>query len=71
MPDPMLYEVCSACGGTGTLKGPIRVVHEGVVTTHESYPCPACESRRVVATGVTAGQLERMVAQNQATKGGG
>lgn len=70
--DTMLYEICPSCGGTGVLKGPITVVKEGGASVmYQSYPCPACESRRVVAIGIMGGQLERMVKAELAAKGGG
>lgn len=67
-----LYQECPACGGSGTLIGPITVTHaDGTTTQHLNHPCPSCKPLRVVPVGVTTGQLERLVKAELATKGGG
>lgn len=48
----MLYELCPACGGTGLLKAK---------AANLPRKCPACVSRAVIATGLSAGQAERAV----------
>jgi DnaJ-class molecular chaperone len=53
----MLYELCPACGGTGTLSG--------VSPPPASRPCPGCKPLRVVETGATAKQLEASVSRAQ------
>lgn len=60
---PQLYEVCPACGGSGTLQGPIVVRRrDGSIEEYADYPCPSCEPLRVVPIGVTTGQLDRPAA---------
>ena len=51
----MLFELCPLCGGSGRL----------TTTTNLDPPteraCPSCKPLRVVETGLTAGQAERLV----------
>jgi hypothetical protein len=60
-----LYEKCPACGGTRKLKAPVHVDHAR--GRSENLPagadCPSCRDG-YVATGMTAGQAERLVREN-------
>lgn len=57
---PKLYEVCPVCEGTGRM--PVPDPRERT----DDRQCPACKPLRVVETGLTTGQVERMVARETA-----
>lgn len=54
----MLYELCTACKGTGK----VLVKHE---TLEKVLDCMLCKPLRVVETGLTLGQVDRLVKESQ------
>lgn len=60
--DRNLYEACTSCSGTGVLSG---VNQYGIFT---SVPC-GCKLIRVVETGLTIGQVDRLVTAERARLG--
>lgn len=66
MPKRDLYERCLACDGTRKLQ---RFLHVDRTRTHSENlpvgaPCELCQDG-YVATGMTAGQAERLVKENE------
>ncbi|HZZ80979.1 MAG TPA: hypothetical protein VFE62_20930 [Gemmataceae bacterium] len=55
----MLYEVCSACKGTGYITVAVPTVLGGVSGKMVTVKDCTCKKLRVVETGATSGQLER------------
>jgi hypothetical protein len=66
MPKRDLYERCPACDGTRELKYPAHVdrTRAGCENLYRGAPCPCCRDG-YVATGMTAGQAERLVRDNE------
>lgn len=66
MPKRDLYERCRACEGTRELKYPAHVDRTRTDSTilHPGATCPVCRDG-YVATGMTAGQAERLVRENE------
>jgi DnaJ-class molecular chaperone len=55
-----LYEKCPTCGGSGTRPGALL------------YPrpaCPSCLGEKYIETGLTTGQVERLVMEERRRKG--
>jgi reverse gyrase len=50
----ILYSLCPMCDGTGTFR-----------SSADGRPCPACKPLRVVESGLTEGQAEKLVREHQ------
>lgn len=66
-----LYEICPTCHGTGELDPSTRICFDPPSARemlkrlpNGNFECFGCVSRRVVETGVTAGQLEGLKSEN-------
>lgn len=60
--DRNLYEACIACSGTGRISG---VNRSGIFVT---MPC-VCRPIRAIETGLTIGQVDRLVTAERARLG--
>ncbi len=65
-----LYEECEVCAGSGAVPDSTRMCIDPPSAAREvlrplpngSFVCPSCGGRKFVQTGLTAGQVVRMVA---------
>jgi hypothetical protein len=70
MPAKDLYELCEICGGSGSLPPDTRMCIDPPIAARrvlrrtddgKNFVCPSCAGRRFVVTGLTVGQVAKII----------